>query len=186
MSFEPAPPKMVEYAETIVGFQKQYGEDRFRFVADLVELHGSTLNLFQQVEAVGCILFLWQQCGNETLTRVVESLRGMQPPAPIPSMPPAPDSDLVAKLAGSVDTLTLPKNLQRRVRDCLVNAAISHLVDLVQKTEEEMIQTKNFGRKSFGAVKGALRSMGLSLGMQLNEATLTAVREEIARREAGR
>ena len=51
--------------------------------------------------------------------------------------------------------------------NCLQNANIKTIGDLVQKTEAEMLKTKNFGRKSLKEIKEILAEMGLSLGMKL-------------------
>ena len=69
------------------------------------------------------------------------------------------------------------ENLQRNVDDlelsvrsanCLKNAGINLIGDLVQKTEAEMLKTKNFGRKSLNEIKAILSEMGLSFGMKLD------------------
>jgi len=57
--------------------------------------------------------------------------------------------------------------LSVRAANCLQAASIKHIGDLVQKTEAEMLKTKNFGRKSLREIKDILGSMGLSLGMKL-------------------
>lgn len=57
--------------------------------------------------------------------------------------------------------------LSVRSSNCLKNAAIDKLYQLVQKTEAEMLKTKNFGRKSLNEIKELLAEMGLSLGMDL-------------------
>ncbi|MCX7913751.1 MAG: DNA-directed RNA polymerase subunit alpha [Thermodesulfovibrionales bacterium] len=57
--------------------------------------------------------------------------------------------------------------LSVRSYNCLKNAGIKTIADLVQKTEYEMLKTKNFGRKSLNEIKELLSSMGLSLGMRL-------------------
>ena len=56
-----------------------------------------------------------------------------------------------------------------RSYNCLKNANIQTIGDLVQKTEAEMLRTKNFGRKSLNEIKEILASMGLSLGMKIDE-----------------
>jgi DNA-directed RNA polymerase subunit alpha len=55
-----------------------------------------------------------------------------------------------------------------RSSNCLENANIKTIGDLVQKTEAEMLKTKNFGRKSLKEIKDILAEMGLSLGMKLD------------------
>jgi DNA-directed RNA polymerase subunit alpha len=59
--------------------------------------------------------------------------------------------------------------LSVRSYNCLKNANIRTIRDLVQKTEAEMLKTKNFGRKSLNEIKEILHSMGLSLGMRLDQ-----------------
>jgi DNA-directed RNA polymerase subunit alpha len=58
--------------------------------------------------------------------------------------------------------------LSVRSANCLKNASITYIGELVQKTEAEMLKTKNFGRKSLNEIKGILEDMGLSLGMKLD------------------
>lgn len=58
--------------------------------------------------------------------------------------------------------------LSVRSINCLQNAKIDSIGELVQKTEAEMLKTKNFGRKSLSEIKTILASMGLSLGMQID------------------
>jgi len=74
----------------------------------------------------------------------------------------------------------LPKlnsNLYRRVDElelsvrsanCLQNASIKYIGELCERSEPEMLKTKNFGRKSLNEIKEILTSMGLSLGMKLD------------------
>jgi DNA-directed RNA polymerase subunit alpha len=57
--------------------------------------------------------------------------------------------------------------LSVRSANCLQNANIRYIGELVQKTEAEMLKTKNFGRKSLKEIKELLQEMGLSLGMKL-------------------
>ena len=67
------------------------------------------------------------------------------------------------KLNKSVDEM----ELSVRSYNCLKNANIRTIGELVQKTEAEMLKTKNFGRKSLNEIKEILAGMGLSLGMKL-------------------
>jgi len=62
----------------------------------------------------------------------------------------------------SVDELSV------RSANCLQNANIRYIGELVQRTEGEMLKTKNFGRKSLNEIKEVLQSMGLSLGMRID------------------
>jgi len=57
--------------------------------------------------------------------------------------------------------------LSVRSANCLKNANILKIYQLVSKTEGEMLKTKNFGRKSLNEIKEVLNEMGLSLGMKL-------------------
>jgi DNA-directed RNA polymerase subunit alpha len=62
--------------------------------------------------------------------------------------------------------------LSVRSYNCLKNANIRTIRELVQKTEPEMLKTKNFGRKSLNEIKEILASMGLSLGMKVDQAAV--------------
>ena len=72
---------------------------------------------------------------------------------------------LYEKLGKSVDEM----ELSVRSYNCLKNANIRTIGELVQKTESEMLKTKNFGRKSLNEIKEILGTMGLSLGMRLDD-----------------
>ena len=61
--------------------------------------------------------------------------------------------------------------LSVRSYNCLKNANIRTIRELVQKTEAEMLKTKNFGRKSLNEIKEILHTMGLSLGMRVDQQT---------------
>ena len=78
-----------------------------------------------------------------------------------------------SNLLKSVDEL----ELSVRANNCLKNASIKTIADLVQKTEHEMLKTKNFGRKSLNEIKEILHSMGLRLGMRID---LNALNRELA------
>jgi DNA-directed RNA polymerase subunit alpha len=60
--------------------------------------------------------------------------------------------------------------LSVRSYNCLKNANIRTIRELVQKSETDMLKTKNFGRKSLNEIKEILQTMGLSLGMKLDQA----------------
>jgi DNA-directed RNA polymerase subunit alpha len=74
-------------------------------------------------------------------------------------------SVLWEKLNKSVDEM----ELSVRSYNCLKNASIRTIGELVQKSESEMLKTKNFGRKSLNEIKEILAGMGLSLGMKLDD-----------------
>ncbi|ETR74489.1 MAG: DNA-directed RNA polymerase subunit alpha [Candidatus Magnetoglobus multicellularis str. Araruama] len=76
-----------------------------------------------------------------------------------------------------IPTQTYNENLYRSVEElelsvrsanCLKNANINKIYQLVQKTEAEMLKTKNFGRKSLNEIKEVLTEMGLGLGMKID------------------
>ncbi len=61
--------------------------------------------------------------------------------------------------------------LSVRAANCLKNANIKTIADLVQKSEGEMLRTKNFGKKSLNEIKEILTEMGLSLGTKVEAAS---------------
>lgn len=83
-----------------------------------------------------------------------------------------------SNLLKSVDEL----ELSVRANNCLKNASIKTIADLVQKTEHEMLKTKNFGRKSLNEIKEILHSMGLRLGMRID---FNALNRETASQAGG-
>jgi DNA-directed RNA polymerase subunit alpha len=74
---------------------------------------------------------------------------------------PEVDPRMAEMLAKPIEEL----DLSVRSANCLKNANIRTLGDLVQRTEREMLSTKNFGRKSLDEIKDVLSSLGLSFGM---------------------
>jgi DNA-directed RNA polymerase subunit alpha len=83
----------------------------------------------------------------------------------------APPEPRPAVLTEHLDRSVEELELSVRSYNCLRNANIRTIRDLVQKTEGEMLKTKNFGRKSLNEIKEVLASMGLSLGMRLDQPT---------------
>jgi DNA-directed RNA polymerase subunit alpha len=89
------------------------------------------------------------------------------------------EDELEEKQAGTADKPEIRnENLNRSVEElelsvrsynCLKNANIQTIGELVQKSEAEMLKTKNFGRKSLNEIKEILSNMGLSLGMKIDE-----------------
>jgi DNA-directed RNA polymerase subunit alpha len=84
---------------------------------------------------------------------------------------------------GETSSATSNENLDKSVEElelsvrsynCLKNANIRTIRELVQKTEGEMLKTKNFGRKSLNEIKEILGTMGLSLGMRLDQPAAAA------------
>jgi DNA-directed RNA polymerase subunit alpha len=74
--------------------------------------------------------------------------------------------------------------LSVRSANCLQNANIRYIGELVQKTEAEMLKTKNFGRKSLNEIKELLTSMGLELGAMLDNFPDRQELERIRERES--
>jgi DNA-directed RNA polymerase subunit alpha len=84
--------------------------------------------------------------------------------------PTSEDERLMEQLSRSVDEL----ELSVRSYNCLKNANIKTIGDLVVKSEGEMLKTKNFGRKSLNEIKDILAEMGLTLGMDVDLRKLKA------------
>jgi DNA-directed RNA polymerase subunit alpha len=102
------------------------------------------------------------------------------------------EEDASAEAAEAGEEIELNETLLRpvdelelsvRSANCLQNADIRYLGELVQRTEQEMLKTKNFGRKSLNEIKDVLQEMGLRLGMRV--ANLPA-RDELDRRRLQR
>jgi DNA-directed RNA polymerase subunit alpha len=81
----------------------------------------------------------------------------------------------------SVDEL----ELSVRSANCLKHANIKYIGDLVQKTEAEILATKNFGRKSLNEIKEILTDMGLSLGMKIDNWPPRRLEDEAEAETAG-
>ncbi len=87
------------------------------------------------------------------------------------------DEPQQARVEEIQDDLPFNRNLLRKVDElelsvrsanCLKNDNIVYIGDLVQKTEQEMLRTPNFGRKSLNEIKEVLTNMGLALGMAVS------------------
>jgi DNA-directed RNA polymerase subunit alpha len=90
---------------------------------------------------------------------------------------PPPRSEVNEHLFRNVDEL----ELSVRASNCLKTANIRTIADLVQKTESELLKTKNFGKKSLNEIKTILGEMGLSLGMRLDPEELERLRAHYER-----
>jgi DNA-directed RNA polymerase subunit alpha len=97
------------------------------------------------------------------------------------------EEDNAARAASTSTTTTVAMNdnlykevstleLSVRAANCLENANIKFIGELVTKTEAEMLKTKNFGRKSLNEIKDLLAEMGLSLGMKIDGFDPTTLR----------
>ena len=87
------------------------------------------------------------------------------------------ESEVVARIPDT-DEAALNRHLLRKVEEielsvrsanCLKNDNIIYIGDLVQKTENDMMRTPNFGRKSLNEIKEKLADMGLQLGMEIGD-----------------
>jgi len=88
-----------------------------------------------------------------------------------------PRVELNDNLFRNVDEL----ELSVRASNCLKTANIRTIADLVQRTEAELLKTKNFGKKSLNEIKTILGEMGLSLGMRLDPEELERLRLQLER-----
>ena len=88
-----------------------------------------------------------------------------------------PRTELNDNLFRNVDEL----ELSVRASNCLKTANIRTIADLVQKSESELLKTKNFGKKSLNEIKTILGEMGLSLGMKLDPEELERLRSQYER-----
>jgi DNA-directed RNA polymerase subunit alpha len=82
------------------------------------------------------------------------------------------EDGLSSQLGPAIGNEHLDKSVEElelsvRSYNCLKNASIRTIRELVQKTEGEMLKTKNFGRKSLNEIKDILQTMGLGLGMKV-------------------
>ncbi len=67
--------------------------------------------------------------------------------------------------------------LSVRAHNCLINAGIKRVIDLVNVPEDEALRIKNFGRKSLGEVRESMKAFGLTFGMNINENDVKKVLE---------
>lgn len=88
---------------------------------------------------------------------------------------------MLAYLSKSVEEL----ELSVRSYNCLKNANIQTIAELVQKNDSEMLKTRNFGRKSLNEIKEILEGMGLSLGMKLESEDLKQLNQTLKKKEGG-
>ncbi len=92
------------------------------------------------------------------------------------------ESDQLGGVKGvSPDLLLKPieeLELSVRAHNCLINAGIKRILDLVNLNEDEALKIKNFGRKSLGEVKESMKAFGLSFGMNIKESQLKKALKE--------
>lgn len=92
----------------------------------------------------------------------------------IPSKQEIPYFSQIDILSKSIDHL----ELSVRSNNCLKSAGIGKIFELVQKTEDELLKTKNFGRKSLTEIKDTLQELGLGLNLDLHPNLLEKVEGE--------
>ena len=84
----------------------------------------------------------------------------------IPEAAEAPEERSMDRISDQLNRSVEELELSVRSYNCLKNAGIQTIGELVQKSESEMLRTKNFGRKSLNEIKEILAGMGLALGMK--------------------
>ena len=92
-------------------------------------------------------------------------------PEPVQPQMDEKKQKMLANMAKCVEEL----ELSVRSYNCLKNANIQTIAELVQKTDGEMLKTRNFGRKSLNEIKEILEDMGLHLGMKVDEEDLKQI-----------
>ncbi len=93
----------------------------------------------------------------------------------------AEDEELLNKVLMNVGDL----QLSVRAQNCLNNANIRYIGDLVQRTEGEMMKYRNFGQKSLNELKDKLTEMGLHLGYDLKEEVRIAFEKQLEKMRSG-
>jgi DNA-directed RNA polymerase subunit alpha len=91
---------------------------------------------------------------------------------PVGEVPHAGQSDKLGLKGVPVDLLIKPieeLELSVRAHNCLINAGVKTVLDLVNLTDDDVLKIKNFGRKSLNEVKDAMKTFGLSFGMDISE-----------------
>jgi len=118
--------------------------------------------------------------GAKILKEQLSIFINFEEPVEVSQALPEEPRPLNANLFKSVDEL----ELSVRSANCLQNANIRYIGELVQRTEAEMLKTKNFGRKSLNEIKEVLASMSLELGMTLESFPDRQEIERMREREA--
>ena len=100
---------------------------------------------------------------------------------PEPVMPQVDEKK--QKMLGNMAKCVEELELSVRSYNCLKNANIQTIAELVTKTDGEMLKTRNFGRKSLNEIKEILEEMGLHLGMKLEEEDLKQISQAQKKKE---
>jgi len=140
-----------------------------------VNFHVTNARVGQRTDYDRLVMEVWTDGGVKPRDAVAYAARILQDQAQIfinfdeqPEQPedrrqslPAPQNE---NLFRTVDEL----EFSVRSQNCLQNAGIKYIGELVQKSEQEMLKTKNFGRKSLNEIKSVLHDLGLELGMRVD------------------
>ncbi|GJL79067.1 MAG: DNA-directed RNA polymerase subunit alpha [Nitrospinaceae bacterium] len=100
-------------------------------------------------------------------------------PEPVQPQVDEKKQKLLVNMAKCVEEL----ELSVRSYNCLKNANIQTISELIQKTDGEMLKTRNFGRKSLNEIKEILEEMGLHLGMKIDEEDLKQINQARKKKE---
>ena len=100
-------------------------------------------------------------------------------PEPVQPQVDEKKQKILTNMAKCVEEL----ELSVRSYNCLKNANIQTIAELVQKTDSEMLKTRNFGRKSLNEIKEILEEMGLQLGMKVDEEDLKQILQAQKKKE---
>ena len=100
-------------------------------------------------------------------------------PEPVQPQVDEKKQKMLSNMAKCVEEL----ELSVRSYNCLKNANIQTIAELVQKTDSEMLKTRNFGRKSLNEIKEILEDMGLYLGMKVDEEDLKQIHQARKKKE---
>ena len=100
-------------------------------------------------------------------------------PEPVQPQVDEKKQKMLANMAKCVEEL----ELSVRSYNCLKNANIQTIAELVQKTDGEMLKTRNFGRKSLNEIKEILEDMGIHLGMRVDEEDLKQISQAQKKKE---
>ena len=111
---------------------------------------------------------------NEMIVKHIEE----EPKKPIESFEDTLKGLPVELLLKSIDEL----ELSVRAQNCLLNAEIKRIIDLVNLTEDESLKIKNFGRKSLTEVRENMKALGLDFGMNIKESDVQRALEHIHRK----
>jgi DNA-directed RNA polymerase subunit alpha len=100
-------------------------------------------------------------------------------PEPVQPQVDEKKQKILVNMAKCVEEL----ELSVRSYNCLKNANIQTISELIQKTDGEMLKTRNFGRKSLNEIKEILEEMGLHLGMKIDEEDLKQINQARKKKE---